>query len=212
MTEKSQNSLSKNKFGESYLVTCLMGIVISSICILIIGRFSNQKVSSPSDNISNTNSADLSSHDKNLNKTSNSSIPKKISYLELFIRFSGLVVVFFILVCYLYLVQTQYDHAEEGSWNRTFYFGLTILGAGLTWDVSKHVATLPIENLGSFLCDLGKFFGWLIIYFSFGLLTIALITTLAHKLFIVIAFIAALSSALFCIFAGIRSIEHATTK
>lgn len=214
MTEKSENSDSKNKIEESYLVRFFMRFIISSISILFIYRFLNKKVPSLPKDISNSSCADLISQDKDLNTTSKSSIPKEFSVRELLIRSVGLIGVFFILVLYLYLVQTQYDHAEEGSWNRRFYFGLTILGAGLTWDLSKHVATLPIKNLTNFLYDLGKCIFWLALYFLFGLLAVTLNTTPVGSSLELTAltFLAALISALLCIFAGIRAIEHATAR
>jgi len=67
------------------------------------------------------------------------------------VRAAALVSVFLLLALYLYLIQISYEKSLERSFSRALYFAATIFGAGLIWDVSKHIAQLPIGNLVAFL-------------------------------------------------------------
>jgi hypothetical protein len=139
---------------------------------------------------------------------------KSISLKELLIRGLALLLVFFILALYLYLIQGAYEHAPEKTFVRAAYFAATIFGAGLIWDVSKHVAQLEYSNLTGFLHSLWKSAGYLICYAVFFIITYALTNIWAGPQSFLIPF-TALAAAGFCILGireGGRSIEHATTE
>lgn len=137
---------------------------------------------------------------------------QKSSISTLFIRGGGLFFVFLVLVLYLYLIQRAYDGLPKESWLRPFFFALTIMGAGVTWDVSKYVAFLKIERLKGFLYESSFALALIILYAFLALLTVALTKELAGPFTVATPFtaIGALTSCGLAVWRGSRAIEYAT--
>lgn len=137
---------------------------------------------------------------------------KSMSFIVLLVRGVALLLVFCILALYLYLIQRAYENAPAKTLARAAYFAATIFGAGLIWDVSKHVAQLKYNSLKGFFLSLWKSFAYLFLYALLFFITYALGNIWAGPQTVLMPF-TALAAAVFCILGireGGRTIEHAT--
>ena len=131
---------------------------------------------------------------------------------KLLLRAAALIFMFVLLVGYLYLIQLELDSAAKGSWRRAGLFALTIFGAGLIWDVSKHVAQLEFDSLTGFLKAFLKSLLYLGLYAASALTTYALTNVWAGPQTVLSPFVAVVAafSCYLCIREGSKAIEHAT--
>ena len=99
-----------------------------------------------------------------------------VSIKDALLRAGVMLVVFFALSLYLYLVQLAYDDASKcnAPFRKAILFSMTIFGAGLIWDVAKHLAFLKIDNLKIFVGSLGKAAIWGLLYIVSSGITYAL--------------------------------------
>ena len=90
---------------------------------------------------------------------------------DLLLRVTAFIIVFAILVLYLYGIQLAYEVPKQHPLAKAALFSGVVMGSGLCWDVTKHVAKLKSNQLRRFLTTLGKTFLFTTLYVV--LLTIA---------------------------------------
>ncbi|MYM33415.1 hypothetical protein GTP38_03575 [Duganella sp. FT94W] len=140
----------------------------------------------------------------------------KINLKEILLRGAVMLFIFILLSLYLYLIQSAYDEAAKKNEviKKLFLFSSTIFGAGLIWDVSKHIALLKIENLKKFIQSLKFSAIWGLLYLAMATLTYATTNVLAGWLTIFSLFFlfAALVFCALCINSITQAIDQAMEK
>jgi len=77
------------------------------------------------------------------------------------------ILIFAILSTYLYVIQNAYEHEESSKLLKPFLFSMVILGGSLSWDITKHIFSLPVKNLEKFVSELKKTAFYIVIYVVF---------------------------------------------